>query len=206
LPANWWQLHRKTMTRRPFWTGVGVALAIPLAGLAVAYRIEPLLPPRGGIACFAGTFQTANTLSASRPGTNGSHPVAVRDLRLRLSLPESERPYRSPGYSYDWRYGFVLIATLDDKRALRAAGACNWLDHPVSHLLPLLDCYIDCDGGGIDITRIAGGLGVHVNFDAGGWLRFSRGCGAGGGVILAGGGTARAFRLEGVPADQCAAD
>ena len=99
--------------------------------------------------------------------------------------------------------------------ALQAAGECPLGSRAVDKAeRTTLHCGIDCDGGGMEVERVAGTGDVIFRFDAGaGGLRMSGGCSGGPYHV---GGEAKpyelrkvrepvSFRLTPMPAQACAA-
>ncbi len=174
-----------------------------IATLVLAGRIEPLLPGEAESRCFAGTFDGTTGLTFGIHSENRTDEVHVKRLLLRLDRQPSQEPHRDPAvaYHYDWRYDFRLIAETTDKGEFRSAGQCDWTDDAIARVEPALYCFIDCDGGGIKISRTPARSAIDMDWDADGWLRMSA-CG-GGGEILRGGASTKTFRLATAPAEVC---
>lgn len=162
-----------------------LAVAVCGSGYVIAHRIEPLLPAPGTSKCFAGAAD-AKPLAIGFPHLNNPKDVYVRSVTLKLSLEPGQEPYRDPttGYRFDWRYDFDLLAETTDGGNFRSQGQCDWLGGALASIENTLFCFIDCDGGGIAISKMARPYGVSLDFAAGGWLRMSS-CGDGGEILRA---------------------
>lgn len=206
------------------------AVADPGHPEAKSAVIKPLLPQSAGQAvCFSGTFPDksldmedwSHTTLEVVPGVLQFGEPVMRPVPrhlpgqkvtgLTLSLTYDDR-----SSDYDWIYNFRLMATLDDGRpVLFASGECPWYDKTktvedrgeVKGNTDHLGCYIDCDGGGMGMTRISGTTGLDLRFWGDGLgLRMSAGCGGRGSYRL---GTGDAdddvpFHLAPAGAAQCA--
>lgn len=176
-----------------FLIGTVVASGCLYAALA---RIEPLLPPERGSTCFAGTFAGEKSLVRGFPNEKRADEVPVAAIQLRLDRRGDQDPHwdRDVGWGWDWHYDLRLVVTTPE-RTYRGSGAqCNWSSGLLSHIVPDLGCYIDCDGGDIVVRRVPGSAAVDVVWDAKSWLRMSA-CG-GGGEILRAGTSSKTFRVE----------
>jgi len=157
-----------------------MALAIYL------WRIEPLLPERGGTTCFAADYDPPRPIDLSSPRRDERSVGEVSAMRVEIHFPPAETPYRSGDGGYDWRYSLRLDARLANGELLSTAATCEWHDIFVGRLMPDLSCYIDCDGGGVTIWRQLGRNGLTVRFEAGERLRTGGSCGGGGGRVFIG--------------------
>lgn len=192
--------------------------------------IKPMLPESVGKAvCFSGTFsdRTLELEDWSRPesepvrglfqsGKPVMRPVPARKPGQRVTALTLSLTYDDRKSDYDWIYDFLLMATLDDgELVLFASGECPWYDkdqsldtggiHPGN--ADKLGCYIDCDGGGMGVRRLAGTTSLDFRFWGDGFgLRMSAGCGGHGSYRL---GTGEndddvPFLLAPAEADKCA--
>lgn len=170
-----------------------VALGCLYAALA---RIEPLLPPERGSACFTGKFAGELRLVRGRPHQERADEEPVVALQLRLDRRGDQEPHwdRAVGWGWDWQYDLTLEVTTATRNYRGNGTQCNWSSNLLSHIVPDLGCYIDCDGGGISIRRVPGRAAMDVVWDIKSWLRMSS-CG-GGGEILRAGSSSKRFRIE----------
>lgn len=178
-----------------------------LSVLAVTYvvagRIEPLLPAEGASSCFQGAFDGSAGLTFGFPHEKRTQEAHVTRLVLRLDREAGQEPHRDSQFSYnfDWRYDFRMTAETSDKGGFKSAGQCDWTDDAIAQVEPALYCFIDCDGGGIELKRVPARSALDMVWAADGWLRMST-CG-GGGEILRGGATTKTFRLARAPDELC---
>ena len=177
---------------------VAVLLASGLSGIAafaVASRIETLLPPEGASRCFSGSYNGSTALNFGFHSEKRTDEAHVTRLVLKLDRQSDQEPHRDPQspYHFDWRYDFRLLAETSDQGSFHTGGQCDWLEDAVAHVQPAIYCFIDCDGGGIEVRRTPARQGVDVVWDADGWLKMSS-CG-GGGEILRAGANSKTFRL-----------
>lgn len=206
----------------PAVAGLGYAGA---AGLYRASLIKPLLPGPGAFACFTATFDSAivdvedwtkgrqvpsgKTRPDGRPQLvtvfDREEGVAVSAMTLRLD-------YDNRKADYDWIYNFTLSAETGRGR-LTARGECPWYDRDYVETrfgsLPAgtftLGCGIDCDGGGVDVTRVTGAQAVAVEFGRRIGLTMKKGCGGEGGRLrVYANARGQSLRLAAAPADACA--
>lgn len=128
--------------------------------------------------------------------------------------------------TWDEMHAFELKASVKSWRnTLYAAGLCPWRaeDKPIEDASAAsttsLGCYIDCDGGGMEIERVGGSRDVILRFlTASGGMRMSSGCSSEEGQLYVGGeakpfdptdrrveANLTAFRLKPMPERACAA-
>lgn len=192
--------RRHKLERVAFLVSVLLVLA---ATYVVASRIEPLLPSEGGRTCFEGRFDGSAGLTFGFPHEKRTEEAHFTHVLLRLDLEPGQEPHRDPTFSYnfDWRYDLRLFAESSNRGDFSSAAQCDWIDDVVGHLEPSLYCFIDCDGGGVELRRAPGRSALDMIWNVDGWLRMSS-CG-GGGEILRGGATTKTFRLAQAPAEVC---
>jgi len=188
---------------------IGVSIAVLIAGfsgLAAVSRIAPLLPPEGESTCYTGRFAGDQALTFGWPQEHRKDQAHVTAMTLRLERPREQTPYRdgSTGYRFDWRYEFSLLAETSDRGEFRSGGECDWTDDALGAVEWNLYCFIDCDGGGIGVSRVPARGALTVSWESDSWLRMSS-CG-GGGEILRGGETTKSFTLQAADAATCAKD
>jgi hypothetical protein len=164
-----------------------------------------------------GVFRFGEQATRPRP-----HVYANQELtRMTLLLYRDDREHESWDEMHDFRMRISLLGWPDQ---LGAAGECplRLSDKPIEGSRDLiarntttLYCGIDCDGGGMEVERVAGTGEVNFRFNPrGGGLRMSGGCSHGAYHV---GGDARpydeelrkartpvTFRLKPMPADACA--
>lgn len=183
------------------------ALFAGISALAATYvvagRIEPLLPAEGASTCFQGTYDGSTGLTFGFPHEKRTDVAHITKFVLRLDLEPGQEPLGADPsvYTYDWRYDFRLAAETSDKGDFKSAAQCDWTDGAISRVVPSLYCFIDCDGGGIELRRLPARNAIELVWSADGWLRMSA-CG-GGGEILRGGATTKTFRLDRAPDEVC---
>ena len=176
-----------------FLIGTFVASGCLYAALA---RIEPLLPPESGSACFAGTFTGELSLVRGFPHEKHANEKPVVAMQVRLDRRGDQEPHwdRAVGWGWDWQYDLSLVVTTPDRNYRGSGAQCNWSSSLLSHIVPDLGCYIDCDGGGVAIRRVPGRAAIDVVWEHNSWLRMSA-C-SGGGDILRAGNSSKTFRVE----------
>jgi hypothetical protein len=197
--------RRLAMGRAQLIAGV-LAAVVVTAGLGFASRIAPLLPGEGGSLCYTGRFAGDQVLTFGWPHEHRTDRTRVTGMTPRLDLPAGQTPHRDTtiGYRFDWRYEFTILAETADRGRFRAGGQCDWTQDAFSAVTWDLYCFIDCDGGGIGVSRVPGQRALSVSWDADGWLRMAS-CGDGG-EILRGGDTTKSFTLAAADAATCAKD
>ncbi len=183
-----------------------ITAAAIFSGLVLAvylWRIEPLLPARGGATCFAADYSAPLPIDLSSPRGDRRSVGEVRSLRLRISLSPDQRPFRDErsGRRYDWRYSLRLDARLATEERLTTSAICEWNDTFVDWMMPVLSCYIDCDGGSVSVFRKAGQSALSVRFEVGERLKTGGSCGEGGVVFI---GAEKEARSLPVTATACA--
>jgi hypothetical protein len=108
--------------------------------------------------------------------------MAVRSFTLQLV-------YDTRAADYDWIHNFRLLAEVEGVGTLYASGECPWYakdkawgwdKRRITGSTTNLGCYIDCDGGGFDLDRVAGAPAVAMSFDPRIGLKMKGGCGGGG--------------------------
>jgi hypothetical protein len=168
---------------------LAIAAAAIFSALALAiffWRIEPLLPARGGTTCFAADYAPARPIDLSSPRRDTKSVGEVKSLRLKIWFPPDERPFRDEhaGRGYDWRYSLRLDARLKDEELLSTSAICEWSDGSADRILPALFCYIDCDGGSVTVFRKIGRNALSLWFEPGERLKTGGSCGGGGALFI----------------------
>jgi hypothetical protein len=145
------------------------------------WRIEPLLPARGGTTCFAANYDPPRPIDLSSPRRDKKSIDEVKSMRLKISLSPDEKPFRDEraGRGYDWRYSLRLDARLKDEELLSTSAICEWSDGSIDRIMPALFCYIDCDGGSVSVFRKIGQSALSLRFEAGERLKTGGSCGEG---------------------------
>lgn len=125
---------------------------------------------------------------------DNEEPVVA--IELRLDRRDDQKPHwdRDVGWGWDWQYDLTRVVTTPEHKYRGSGAQCNWSSGLLSHIVPDLGCYIDCDGGDIAVRRVPGRAAVDVLWDAKSWLRMSA-CG-GGGESLRAGSSSKTFRDE----------
>jgi hypothetical protein len=151
------------------------------------WRIEPLLPERGGTTCFAADYSPARPVDLSSPRRDQLSVGEINSLQLGIHFPPDEKPFSDgTGGGYDWRYSLRLRASLASGERLSSAATCEWRGNFTAHLMPALFCYIDCDGGMVTVRRKIGQNALAVRFEAGERLKTGGSCDGSGGVVFIG--------------------
>ena len=149
------------------------------------WRIEPLLPERGGTTCFAADYNPPRPVDLSSPRHDQRSVGEVSSMKLEIHFWPDQRPFHHPeGGGYDWRYSLRLDARLANAERLTSGATCEWSDTFVGRTAPTLSCYIDCDGGSVSVWRRIGRNELSVRFEAGERLKFGGSCGEGGSVFV----------------------
>lgn len=161
-----------------------ISVAAIFSALALAlllWRIEPLLPERGGATCFAADYTPPRPIDLSSPRRDRQSIGEVKSMRLKISLSPDEQPFRDAraGRRYDWRYSLRLDARLKDEEFLSTAAICEWSDGSIDRIMPALFCYIDCEGGSVSVFRKIGQSALSLRFEAGERLKTGGSCGEG---------------------------
>ena len=161
-----------------------ISVAALFSALALAillWRIEPLLPARGGTTCFAADYSPPRPIDLSSPQRDQRSIGEVKSMRLKIHFSPDERPFRDEraGRFYDWRYSLQIDARLKDEELLSASAICEWSDGSIDRIMPALFCYIDCDGGSVSVFRTIGRNALSVRFEAGERLKTGGSCGEG---------------------------
>lgn len=182
---------------------ISAAAVFPALVLALTlWRIEPFLPERGGATCFAADYNPPRPIDLSSSRRDKKSTAEVKSMRLKISLSPNEKPFRNgTGGGYDWRYTLYLDARLTNDELLSSAAICEWSEGGVSRIMPVLSCYIDCDGGGVSVFRKIGQNALSAVFDPGERLRTGQTCDGGGGVFM---GSEKEWRSFPVEAAKCA--
>ncbi len=163
---------------------ITVILSAPVLALYF-WRIEPLLPARGGATCLAANYDPPRQIDLSSPRRDKKSTADVKSMRLKISLSPDEKPYSDGrGGGYGWRYALYLDARLTNGERLTSASICEWREGFVGHVIPALFCYIDCDGGSVTVFRKIGQNALAVWFEPGERLRTGQTCDGGGGVFI----------------------
>jgi hypothetical protein len=74
---------------------LAIAAAAIFSALALAlflWRIEPLLPERGGATCFAADYSPPRKIDLSSPRRDKKTVAEVKTMRLKISFPADEPP------------------------------------------------------------------------------------------------------------------
>lgn len=159
--------------RRTTICGWLAATALCLAsGAAGAQAIEPgkegelakfLAPQDGGRICYSRVYDAAHLKA---------HPKQqVTEMEFRMAYYTHEPDEFFPQGQRN--YYFALLAKLrgqDSDQPLIAEGECSTNDNGKS-----IFCGVECDGGGVVVTRRDGGK-ILVDLDVMGRLRMSSGC------------------------------
>jgi hypothetical protein len=184
---------------------VVISAAAIVSAVALAlflWRIEPLLPERGGATCFAADYDPPRPIDLSSPRRDTKSVGEVKSLRLKIRFSGDERPFRDAraGRGYDWRYSLQLDARLRDEELLSTSAICEWSDGSADRILPALFCYIDCDGGSVSVFRKIGQSALSAWFEPGERLRTGQTCDGGGGIFI---GAEKEWRRFPVQAVKC---
>lgn len=181
---------------------ITAAAIVSVLALAIfSWRIEPLLPARGGTTCFAADYNPPRPVDLSSPRRDRKSTAEIASLRLRISFPADEIPFRDGSRGYDWRYSLSLDAQLTDGRRLSSGAICEWSNELIGRSLPALWCYIDCDGGGVTVFRKIGQNALSAWFEPGERLRTGQSCDGGGGLFIGAETSWRNFPSTAVPCD-----
>lgn len=197
---------------------------VPAQAVDPDTRVKPLLPGPGKFACFTGTY-TGRTMDiadwskeATEPreyeapdGTRGVTKDFPREKNVPVHTFTLRLDYDSRKASYDWIFNFTLVARTGKTGLIYARGECPWhekvyidkdIDYRVEANTTHLYCGIDCDGGGMSLSRIPGSKALTISFDAMGLL-MKKGCGGGGHFRVHANASGGDFRLEPAPASAC---
>ena len=188
--------------------------------------IGPLLPQsENQTICLAGSFtdkvmdvedwsksKMEPTKHLSPDGEPYMRPVppvernkAIRSFTLQLVHDTRQA-------DYDWIYNFRLAAEVEGVGTLFAAGECPWYakdkvwgpdKREITGSTTSLFCYIDCDGGGFDLDRVAGTSALLMSYDPRFGLRMKGGCGGRGAYRIKPAASGITFRLETTGAEAC---
>jgi hypothetical protein len=188
--------------------------------------IGPLLPQgEGQSVCLASSFTSQvmdvedwskakmePTKHLSPDGQPYMRPVppvmkdkAIRSFTLQLV-------YDTRTADYDWIHNFRLLAEVEGVGIMYASGECPWYarkkydrdtDRTITPSTTNLFCYIDCDGGGFDLDRVAGAPAVAMSFDPRIGLKMKGGCGGGGIYRIKPATSGITFRLQTAGAEAC---
>jgi hypothetical protein len=137
-------------------------------------------------------------------------PPVLRDRAIHsLTL---ELVYDERRADYDWIYDFRLAADVEGLGTLFAAGECPWYardkmygphaDKITANTVDL-GCYIDCDGGGFRLDRIARQPTLVLSFAPRLGLKMKGGCGGAGSYRIKPAHSEVAFRLARAGAEAC---
>lgn len=185
---------------------------LPAQGAGKDTAIKSILPHEkvGQAACYEGTFSgqtidmedwshtrtelVPNVEIGGGPATRPVPAVLLKEDISRVTLLLTYRNRQDDG-SFD--FGFtVRVAAKGLKKELFARSGCAWSSKDEQ-----LDCWIECDGGGMPVERVAGTESVNVRFSD---LAMQAGCDGGGAYRV---GTDRKvdvkFRLEKAPLHIC---
>ncbi len=188
--------------------------------------IAPLLPQGDGqSACLTGSFtdrvmdvedwsksKMEPTKHLSLDGKPYMRPVppimkdmSVRSFTLQLVYDTREA-------DYDWIHNFRLLAEVEGVGTMYASGECPWYakvkvrgpdKQESTGNTTNIGCYIDCDGGGFDLERVAGAAALSMTFDPRFGLRMKGGCGGGGRYRIKPVTSDITFRLQTASAEAC---
>ncbi|OKO77930.1 hypothetical protein AC629_31045 [Bradyrhizobium sp. NAS80.1] len=185
---------------------VAAAVWSTMALALFLWRIEPLLPARGGSTCFAADYSPARPVDLSSPRRDHRSIGEVSSTRLAIHFLPGEHPFRSgtPGLDYDWRYVLKLEARLVNGELLTSEAFCNRSDTFGDRIMPALFCDIDCDGGTITLWRNIGRSGLTARFEAGERLRTGGSCGEGRPLYIGADQEARSLPADAAPQQTCA--
>jgi hypothetical protein len=183
----------------------GTTLLAMVAALLL-WRIWPLLPQHGGgEACFAAKYDPPRPLHLISRHPDRQSMGAVKAMSARIWLSPEEQPYRDErsGRSYDWRYSLHLRVELADGDVLSTGSICEWHDAFADRMtLPVLECYIDCEGGSVGAWRRIGRRSLSVRFEAKEPLK-SASCGSAGAVFMGADSEALSFPLDAAEPERC---
>lgn len=184
-----------------------ISAAAILSALALAiflWRIEPLLPERGGTTCFAADYSPPRPIDLSSPRRDQNSTGEVKSMRLKISFPREERPFRDEraGRGYDWRYSLRLDARLENEELLSTSAICEWSDTFIDRIMPALFCYIDCEGGSVSVFRRIGQNALSLRFEPGERLKAGGSC-EGGAVFIGAEKEARSLPVALTPRQAC---
>jgi hypothetical protein len=188
--------------------------------------IAPLLPQaEGQSVCLTGSFtdrvmdvedwskaKLEPTKNLSPDGKPYMRPVpslmkdmSVRSFTLQLVYDTREA-------DYDWIHNFRLLAEVEGVGTMYAAGECPWYakdkiygsdKQEIRGNTAGLLCYIDCDGGGFGLERVAGASAMSMTFDPRIGLKMKGGCGGGGIYRIKPVTSDITFRLQTTTAEAC---
>lgn len=172
-------------------------IAVGIASAAGAQPVPPgeegellaFLPPRHGEhACFARAYDSAHL--AAHP----DQTVTAMEFRIAYFRWESDDLYPLGQRNY---YFALRAKRRGEASELTAMGECTPLGEGIG-------CGVDCDGGGIRVSRDVDGT-VLVDLGEDGRIRMTPGCGdeETGAIDLTSGKDDRWFRLDPVPGAQC---
>ena len=186
-------------------------LAILAAGIfsvpAVAlhlWRIEPLLPERGGTTCFLADYIPPRPIDLSSPRRDQKSIGEVSSMRLGFHLAPDEEPFSNgAGGGYAWRYSLRLDARLANGERLSSVAICEW-SGGIDRIMPALFCYIDCDGGSVTVWRKFGRNALSARFEPGERLKTGGSCGEGRPLFMGAEREARSLPVEQTSAHFCA--
>lgn len=200
-------------------------LAVFLAAATLfAWRfveIERLLPVEDGQSvCFTATVRDRTlhvrdwskttrlpTGAVSPDGDPIVRPVPADRGSLNVRRFVLALDYDSRKADYDWIYNFHLSAIVDGLDApMLAAGECpSYKAKFPGFGPPALSCYIDCDGGFLNILRPVGKSGMSIAFDPKFPLRMKVGCGGRGSFLVSTREGEPEFALAPAPLEMCRA-
>jgi hypothetical protein len=190
---------------RVFAAVFGSTLLAMVAALLL-WRIWPLLPQHvGGEMCFTAKYDPPRPLHLISRHPDRRTMGGVKSMSVRIWLPPEEQPYRDErsGQSYDWRYSLHLRAELASGEVLSTASICEWSNTFAERtILPVLECYIDCEGGSVSAWRRIGRNSLSVRFEAKEHLK-SDSCGSVSAVFMGADSEALSFPLDAVEPERC---
>ena len=145
-----------------------VLASLPVAGLAITPgeegELANLVPPEDGArACFARSYDAAHL--AIHP----KQTVAEMQFRLTYYIHEPDEFYPQGQRNY---YFEVKARQKGQSQMLTAAGDCN----PAVGGNAIF-CSVDCDGGGVTVSRTGDAGNILVDLRTVGRLRMTLGCG-----------------------------
>lgn len=156
------------------------------AGLLAVVKILP--PEPGREACFRRLYDARHL---------GAHPrqtitEMVFVMRVEGMDAKGDRVLKNPDHVM---YRFALeLKRRDDRRPLRTNGECNGDS--------VADCFVDCDGGGVTVERMAQGGGLTVRLQGEG-IAFGNDCDTTRGQFVGPGADDKIFELAPAPAAIC---
>jgi hypothetical protein len=142
------------------------ALAVFAVGLMISARVDALLPGEGNASCFTAAPNGGRSIIFGRAHEAARPSSTVEAVQLKLSRAAGQTPFGKPGeYRFDWRYDFALDVTVKDKGNLHAGGQCDWIEDGLNRIEFSLSCFIDCDGGALNLVRVPASGSLLLSLD-----------------------------------------